>query len=327
GRVVAQTSKMRAFDFEPAKDTSVFRDVEDVMTGLERAKTVVRAMGKYVPIDLVRRLYESNEEPRLGGELEDLSMMFTDIEGFTSLSEKLPPDALAKKLGEYLEAMTVAIEDTGGTIDKYIGDAVMAIWNAPTHVSDHPKRACRAALACMDAAKKLYASESWKGVGLPPLVTRFGLHRAKVMVGHFGAPTRLSYTALGDGVNLAARLEPLCKQYGVVALASEAIVEAVGDEFVFRRIDRVAVKGKTQGIDVYELVGRRGEALAQLDRCKTYERAFEAYLGRDFDRALALLGPQVREDPPSAVLAERCRVMRDAPPPEGWAGIHVARSK
>ncbi len=324
-RVVAQTSKMRSFDFEPAHDASVFRDVEDVMTGLERAKTVVRAMGKYVPIDLVRRLYETNEEPRLGGELDDVSLMFTDIEGFTSLSEKLAPDALAEKLGEYLEAMTVAIESTGGTIDKYIGDAVMAIWNAPTHVDGHPKRACRAALACMEAAKKLYASPSWNG--LPALVTRFGLHRARVMVGHFGAPTRLSYTALGDGVNLAARLEPLCKQYGVVALASEAIVESAGDEFVFRRIDRVAVKGKTQGIDVYELLGRRGEALPQLERCRLYERAFDAYLARDFDRALALLEPQVREDPPSAVLADRCRVMRDAPPPVDWAGIHVARSK
>ena len=177
----------------------------------------------------------------------------------------------------------------------------------------------------MDAARRLYASEAWSG--LPALVTRFGLHRASVMVGHFGAPTRLSYTALGDGVNLAARLEPLCKQYGVIALASDAIVAEARDEFLFRRIDRVAVKGKTQGIDVYELLGKKGEAIPNLERARRYEEAFDAYLARDFARAEGILAAQAEADPPSAVLLERCRVMRDAPPPAGWEGIHVASSK
>jgi adenylate cyclase len=190
-RITTATTRMRGFDFAPASDSSAIRDVDDVMHGLERAKTVVRAMGKYVPIDLVRRLYSSNEEPKLGGEMIDVSLMFTDIEGFTTLAEKLPPSELAKRLGDYLAAMTTAIEGTGGTIDKYIGDAVMALWNAPTPVPGHAIQACRATLACMKASRELYASCSWKG--LPALVTRFGLHEARVMVGNFGAPTRLAY--------------------------------------------------------------------------------------------------------------------------------------
>jgi adenylate cyclase len=324
-RLVDTTRRMRAFDFAPGSDESMFRDVDDVMRGLERAKTVVRTMGKYIPVDLVRRLYETNEEPSLGGDLLDVTLMFTDIEGFTTLAERLSPDELARRLGDYLEAMTVSIQQTGGMIDKYIGDAVMALWNAPTPVDAHAARACRAALACMAAARALYASPAW--AGLPPLVTRFGLHTASVMVGHFGAPTRLSYTALGDGVNLAARLEPLCKQYGVVALASDAVVAAAGPDFVFRRIDRVAVKGKSKGIDVYELLGAAGDDIPLLAAARQYEAAFEAYLASDFSAAIALLEPQAGQDTPSAILLARCRAFAAEPPSADWGGVHVAASK
>ncbi|MEA2747290.1 MAG: adenylate cyclase [Myxococcales bacterium] len=324
-RVTGATTRMRGFDFQPAGHHSAIKDIDEVMYGLERAKTVVRAMGKFVPIDLVRRLYERNEEPELGGEMQDVALMFTDIEGFTTLAEKLPPDVLAKRLGDYLAAMTGAIESTGGTIDKYIGDAVMAIWNAPTRVEHYGVQACRATLACMKATKELYASSAWSG--LPALHTRFGIHEARVMVGNFGAPTRLTYTALGDGVNLAARLEPLCKQYGVSTLVSEAIVEHAKDEFVFRRIDRVAVKGKTEGIDVYELLGAKGEAIDELERARRYEEAFDAYLERDFERAITLVQPDAAVDPPSAVLVERCRQLVENPPPPTWKGVHVASTK
>ncbi|HEX4335800.1 MAG TPA: adenylate/guanylate cyclase domain-containing protein [Polyangiaceae bacterium] len=322
--VTQTTAMMRAFDFTPRIGGSRIREIDDVASGLERAKTVSRAMGKYVPLDLVKRLYESNAEPALGGELSRLSMMFSDIEGFTSLSEKLTPDALAAHLGFYLEAMTTAIEATGGTIDKYIGDAVMAFWNAPQPTPEHPKRACEAVLACKESLARLYASPAWKG--LPSLVTRFGVHEAEVMVGHFGAPTRLSYTALGDGVNLAARLEPLCKQYGVTVLVSETIAKDAGTDFAFRRIDRVAVKGKARGIDVYELLGKAGEAVAGLAEARRYEEAFDAYLLRDFVRAMDLLDEQP-DDQPSQVLRARCKLLKVAPPPSGWDGTHIASAK
>lgn len=323
-RVVRTTSRMRAFDFVREPTDSVVREVHDVRVGLERAKTVVRAMEKYVPLDLVRRLYETNEEPALGGELCRVSLLFTDMQGFTSLSERLSPDELARRLGAYLQVMTEAIERTSGTIDKYIGDAVMAFWNAPAKVEHDAERACEAVLACQRATAELFASPYWNG--LPPVVTRFGLHRAEVMVGHFGAPTRLSYTALGDGVNLAARLEPLCKQYGVTVLASETIVSEAAPSFVFRRVDRVAVKGKARGVDVHELLGKRGDVIANLSEAERYEEAFEAYLGRDFGRAEALLKTQLH-DPPSAVLSERCRLLDGAPPPADWTGVHIAKTK
>jgi adenylate cyclase len=318
-------TRMRAFDFAPSPSSSTVLEIDEVIEGLERAKTVVRAMGKYVPVELVRLLYSTNEEPALGGKLADVSMMFTDIEGFTTLAEKLPPDVLAQRLGDYLAAMTRAIEACDGTIDKYIGDAVMAIWNAPTPVANHAEKACRAALAAMKEASELFRSPVWNG--LPPLVTRFGIHSAEVMVGHFGAPTRLSYTALGDGVNLAARLEPLCKQYGIVILVSETVAVAAKDAFVFRRIDRVAVKGKTKGIDVYELLGTATDELPHVELARTYERAFTAYLAKDFAGAEAMLVPQAEDDPPSAVLLARCRDLAVRPPTEGWSGVYVATSK
>ncbi len=322
--VIEGTRRMRAFDFAPRPVHSGLREIADVLDGVERAKTSLRALGKYVPIDLVRQLYASNREPQLGGELVEISLMFTDIEGFTSLSERLAPDALARALGRYLEAMTGAVRSTDGTVDKFIGDAVMAFWNAPVRVADHPARACRAALRCVEATRALYASAEWEG--LPALFTRFGLHTARVMVGHFGSPDRLSYTALGDGVNLAARLEGLCKQYDVAILVSEATAQAAGDAFVFRRIDRVAVKGKKQSVVVCELLGEAGTCDAKEPAARAYEKALDAYFARDFEGALATLGA-IEGDPPSRLLQERCRKMGDSPPPEDWDGVYVATSK
>jgi adenylate cyclase len=199
----------------------------------------------------------------------------------------------------------------------------MAFWNAPAAVEDHAIRACEAVLECKRATAELYASPSW--AGLPSLITRYGVHSASVLVGNFGAKSRLSYTALGDGVNLAARLEPLCKQYGVTVLVSETVAAAARDAFEFRRIDRVAVKGKTQGIDVYELLGRSGEVVVP-PHATEYERAFAAYLDLDFAGALAILECQLH-DPPSAVLAERCRGYFRSPPPADWNRVHVANAK
>jgi adenylate cyclase len=145
------------------------------------------------------------------------------------------------------------------------------------------------------------------------------------MVGHFGAPDRLSYTALGDGVNLASRLEGLNKTYGTTILASQAIRESTGDAFAFRLLDIVAVKGKSQGVQVYELIGAGPLAASQQERVKAYERALEAYQQRRFADALSLLAGQ--GDPPSQVLGERCRRFQRAPPPEDWNGLFVADSK
>jgi adenylate cyclase len=324
GRITRETSKMRNFDFRPSSNDTALRDVSEAIDSLEMAKTAVRALSKYVPVDLVRELYVANREPVLGGGLLEISVMFTDIRGFTSLSERLSPDTLARVLGHYLEAMTDAIVENHGTVDKFIGDAVMAFWNAPARLADHPRHACRGALACMKATSALYRSPAWGDLG--PLFTRFGLHRDRVMVGHFGAPDRLSYTALGDGVNLASRLEGLCKQYGVAVLASETIAEAVRDEFEFRLVDRVAVQGKAIAVRIYELLGVRGECDDRRLVISAYERALAAYFLRDFAGALRLL-ERIDGDGPSRVLVERCRSMLAQPPPPDWDGVYVASTK
>lgn len=321
GRMVDSAAHMRRFDFRAGPVGSPFADVAALMQDLEQAKTALRAMGKYVPIDLVRQLYQAREEPQLGGELRDMTILFTDIEGFTALSERLHPDALARALGSYLGAMTAAIHAEGGTVDKYIGDAVMAFWNAPVLRENHPSRACSAALSCRDATTRLFSSPDWQG--LPRLRTRFGLHRDEVRVGHFGAPDRMSYTVLGDGVNLASRLEGLNKVYGTTILASQAVRDAAAG-FSFRLLDLVAVKGKTTATALFELVGRAEDGLRAEHH--DYERALGAYRERRFAEALRILGPH-DADPPSRVLAQRCRRFLDEPPPDSWDGTYVASEK
>lgn len=282
-----------------------------------------RALGKYVPLDLVRQLYHARVEPMLGGQIQDVTLLFSDIEGFTTLSEQLSPNALAVALGAYLEAMTRAIHSTGGIIDKYTGDGVMALWNAPSPCEQHALRACEAALACSDATQALFATSAWSG--LAPWRTRFGIHRAEVSVGHFGAPDRMSFTAMGDGVNLASRLESLNKQYGTRILVSAPVEREARRAYRFRRLDRVAVKGKREGVEIFELLGRK-QAAGFFPAVERYEQALEAYFARRFEAALALL-EECANDPPSQVLAARCREFAAAPPSPEWDGIYVAREK
>jgi adenylate cyclase len=256
--LTAATSRLRSFDFSatPAR-AGGFQDLASVADGLEQAKIALRAMTRYVPLDLVKQLYQDRREPVLGGRLQDVSILFSDIEGFTTLSERMPPDQLAAALGKYLAVVTAAIHDSRGVVDKYTGDGVMALWNAPSSCPDHASAACQAALRCLEATEVLFASAEW--AGLPPWRTRIGIHRAQVMVGHFGAPDRMSFTAMGDGVNLASRLEGLNKQYGTHVLVSGAVQQAAAARFRFRRVDRVTVKGKEESVEVYELVADRAD--------------------------------------------------------------------
>jgi adenylate cyclase len=288
---------------------------------LERAKTAVRAMGRYVPLELVRRLFREDKEPEPGGSMREVTVMFTDIEGFTTIAEKEPPDRVASWLGQYLSVMTGAVHALYGTVDKFIGDAVMAVWNAPIDDAEHVEHACRAALRCIADSQALFRSNAWEG--RPPLVTRFGLHVTSAMVGNFGAPDRLSYTAIGDGVNLASRLEGLNKEYGTHVIVSEAIVERVKDKFVFRRLDKVAVKGKAQAIEVYELIGEAstGKSAAH----SRYEEALTAYFRKEFERAASLLNGG--DDKPTQVLKSRIAELQRAPPPADWDGVWTLHTK
>ena len=283
-QIVGESVTMNAFEFSPAPTVSPFRDVSDVLESLEKTKTAMRAMSKYVPVDLVRRLYRSKTEPVLGSELIEISIMFTDIKDFTTSAEQ----TCAERIGR-----------GAGTLPRHDGeDHSAGGWGHHRQIHrrrDHDvlERAGAGGGACSngvpgrtalpEASHALSQSPEWRD--LPPFETRFGLHQGKALVGHFGAPDRMNYTAMGDAVNLASRLEGLNKQYGTSIIASERIVEDARTHFDFRLLDLVAVKGKTDAIRIYELLGETGAGRAMAETVGAYEAAFEAYVARNFGRS------------------------------------------
>lgn len=202
----------------------------------------------------------------------------------------------------------------------YIGDGIMALWNAPTPLPNYPQIACQAVLDCAAALHELFASPGWQN--LPRFETRFGLHKDRVLVGNFGAPDRLNYTAIGNGVNIASRLESLNKQYGTAMIVSEAIFEDAKELFTFRLLDRVAVRGETEEINVYELIGKKGEHPEMAETLAKYAKAMEAYRSRRFQEAIDLLKNQL-SDLPSRTLHDRSIAFLQNPPSASWNGVYT----
>ncbi|MBN2126317.1 MAG: Cache 3/Cache 2 fusion domain-containing protein [Deltaproteobacteria bacterium] len=327
-----ETARIKEFELDGEMDIrSRFLEIERMADSFEGMKSGLRSFRKFVPADLVRYLIRSGREAELGAENRELTILFSDIAGFTTISETLRPRELVEQLGEYLEEMSGIIDGHGGTVDKYIGDAIMAFWNAPQDVPDHILKGCFATLDCLKRLSGM--QERWRSRGLPPFHARFGLHTGSALVGNMGSRSRLNYTAIGDSVNLASRLEGVGKYYGVSCIVSEAVFNPVRDRVVARRLDRIAVKGKREGVFIYELIAYRGEVDAARERfIGRYEEALEAYLARRwveaetlFDEADRMAGPE--GDPCSHLIRERCAVYREAPPPDSWDGIHRLDSK
>ena len=313
--LVARIQQMKEFQFQPTPPNTRIEDLHRVESGLENAKASLRALSKYVPLDLVRQLYEQKVEPKLGGEILDISLMFTDVAGFTSVAESLTIDELSAALATYLDRMNGTIQEHDGAILERVGDALLSVWNAPTDCTDHPRRLCEAALECAARTRDL----NWD--------TRYGLHRGEVMVGHFGSEDRMNYGLLGDDVNLAARIEGLNKHYGTEILASESVYRSTRGSMEFRLVDEVAVKGRNSGVRLYELLGRKGE-VSETARLITdnYQEAFSLYQSGDFNAAAALFAA-FPDDPPSQTLRVRCEAYLNQPPPQGWEGVFVATFK
>ena len=336
-RVIAdELVKVGGFDLEPrdlSGAKSFVREVNDMRHTTERMKRSLRSFGKYVPKELVRELILSGEEAELGGRTERLTVLFSDIAGFTTVSESMTPDELVTVLAEYLDGMSDAIKGTGGTVDKFIGDAIMAFWGAPRPNADHALAACEGALAMKARLEELQAE--WDERGLPRLDTRIGVNTGDVLVGNIGAPARLNYTVMGDPVNLGARLEALNKHYGTGILVGPETADAVKDAMVLRPLEWVTVKGKTQAVLIYELVGRKGEVDdAELAAIAAYEAALQAYRARRFAEAaagfrdaLAQYAELGREDVSAARMAERCDALEKEPPGNDWDGRTVMTSK
>jgi adenylate cyclase len=307
--------------------TSFVREIHELGLSVDRMKASLRSFSRYVPTDLVRTLLAHGDEAELGGELRCLTMHFSDVENFTTISEGMQPTELVKAMGRYFELMTGAITRHGGTVDKFMGDGIMAFFNAPEELPGHERQAC---LAALEAQRLLTQMAENTPPGQPIFRARIGLGVGEVLVGNIGTPERFAYTLLGDEVNLASRLEGLNKLYGTWIIASQDLMERTGDEFEWRRLDRVAVKGRNQGTLVCELIGRKGEAAAEiLDARTVYETALDAYFAADFEHARALFAGASNlrpDDLAAASMRERCQTLL-ADPPVKWDGIHIMHEK
>jgi adenylate cyclase len=292
-------------------------------------KTSLRSFSHYVPVDLVQDVIASGREAQLGGATRDLTLLVSDIAGFTAISERLTPDALVAQLGQYLEVVTAAIRAEGGTIDKFIGDGIVTFFNAPSLLPQHPAAACRAALAAQAAAGAL--NERWTAHGLPAFNTRIGLNRGDVVVGNIGTPERFAYTAIGDAMNLASRLEGLNKAYGTLILASETVWMETASQFEWRTLDRVAVVGRDQSTLVFELLGKLGEMSGTvLEARDRYESALDAYFAQRFSEAaagFAVAGRLRRDDRAAEAMLQRSIQLASNPPQPDWNGVHASVEK
>jgi adenylate cyclase len=240
---------------EPAPEpiTSRVREINELGNAMNLAQRAISSFARFVPKELVRGVVDNSISTELGGVRAEITVVFTDVRDFTAIAESTDPDVLMLQTSRYFSALTEAFLAEGGTIDKFIGDAVMVFWNAPNPQPDHVERACRAAVAARLACQKL--NTRFEAEGLKRFFTRFGIHVGDAVVGNLGSNERMNYTALGDTVNLAARLEGLNKQYGTEILVSEAVYLRAQQCCDFRAVGAVTAKGMTRETRVFELIG------------------------------------------------------------------------
>jgi adenylate cyclase len=236
-----------------AAPSSKIKEIRELQTALSLFETSLRSFSSFVPLDVVRELIKTGIPLTLGAESRFMTVLFADLQDFSSLAEQMAPNDLLAQLSVYFEAVSQAIVEEHGTVDKFIGDGVMAFWGAPAHRDDHVLRGCCRTLRAARRMQKLNAD--WKAQGRPPLHLRIGLHCADVLVGNVGSSERLSYTVMGDGVNVAARLEGINKTFGTTLCISDSVVEVVGADIVARPIRKVQVKGRKHKFMIYELLG------------------------------------------------------------------------
>jgi adenylate cyclase len=284
--------------------------------------------GQYVPPDLVKAMSRDPEHYSLASEKRELSVLFTDIRGFTSISEGLDAAELSQLMDEYLTPMTQIVHETEGTIDKYIGDAVMAFWGAPIYHPHHADQAVGAGLAMLQALEKLNVSFAKKG--WPEVRIGVGINTGMMSVGNMGSRFRRAYTVLGDAVNLGSRLEGITKIYGVAMLVSEATAHSAG-RYHYREIDRVRVKGKAKPVTIYEPLGLEEEMTReQLDRERSFQHFLFLYRSQSWDQAEEMLRRFLEEEPDCylyKLYMERIAHFRENPPDPDWDGVFTHETK
>ena len=297
---------------------------------VDREKRHVRgAFSRYLSPQVVAEILENPELLTLGGSRRVMTAFFSDLQGFTSISESMTPEDLVQLLNRYLSRMTRIVLDLGGTLDKFEGDAIMAFWGAPLAQPDHALLACRAALD--QQAELAEFRREIAGQDLPVLKVRMGINTGPMIVGNMGSEERFDYTIMGDAVNLASRLEGANKAFGSKIMISRFTYELVADEMEVRELDLLRVKGKEKPIRVYELLARKGElSPQQVEVRDVFTRGLNRYRNRDFSGALSEFQAALQldgEDGPALTYVERCRTFLEQAPTEDWDGVFTMRTK
>jgi adenylate cyclase len=320
-RIARQTEAIGRFELDsPDLGQSTIKEVDQLMEATDGMKRGLRSFAKYVPSDVVREILSSGGEAEIGGRRASLTFFFSDIVGFTSIAEGMPAEPLVEQLSEYLGEMDRQIRQEKGTVDKFLGDGVMAFWGAPTANAEHASAACRAALLCQERLAGL--RERWNAEGKPLFNQGIGLNTGEAIVGNMGSSNRMNYTVVGDPVNTTSRLERLNRYYGTRIIISQSTRDLVKDHFVTRPLDLVSVKGKKTEVKIYELMGSAatcGKKELQIAGWTT--AALDACLSRRWDEAIENYEKVLLLDPgdrTARIMADRCRLCREGPLPDDW---------
>ena len=302
-------------------------------------KFLRETFGTYIAPKVLDKMYEEKQAPTLGGVQGHHTAFFSDIQNFSTFSEVLEPNKMVSLMNEYLTVMSKVIFENEGTLDKYIGDAIVAFYGAPAPVENHEIKSCYTALQMQDALEELRIKWKKEG-GWPDIVYsmqhRIGLNCGKMVTGNMGSEMRMNYTMMGDTVNLAARLESSAKQYGVYNFVGENIYEKTKREFVFRFLDFVKVKGKNIPVKVYELVNSKNNIDNKtLKLVQLFEKGLDKYYKKKWEDALTLFQKSEemeekftsRNTNPSLIYIERCKIFIEDPPDKNWDGVWTMTSK
>ena len=287
-------------------------------TESQRKKEIMNAFGKYVSPDVISDILKNPKKLNLGGERKTISILFSDIRGFTSLSEKLSPEQLVSLLNEYLSDMTEIILENKGLVDKYIGDAIMALWGTPVDTKDHAEKSCKSALNMIIKLEKLNKELTRKGI--PTIEIGIGINTGPAVVGNMGSEQRFDYTAMGDSVNLSSRLEGLNKTYGTNIIISESTKKRLPDTFATRLIDKVKVKGKKEPVEIFELYSKN----KKIDTIN-FEKGLKLYFKGEFEKAIKIF-ENCKNDATAKIFIKRCKIFIESPPKE-WDGVFEMKTK
>jgi len=328
--LAAEMSKIKSLELDSQVNIKTrFSEIVDMHESFESMRKGLVNFKRYVPADLVDQLINESISADIGGEMKELTIFFSDIAKFTTIAEKTEPQQLVLDLHTYFGIVSKTILENKGTIDKYIGDAVMAFWGAPSLMEDHADKACNAAINVRNNLHTL--SRQWGNQGKMPFHTRIGIHTGNVVVGNMGCDSRLNYTVIGDAVNVSSRLEGINKVYGTEIIVSENTFEQCSDRYEFRLLDRVSLIGRYEGMNVYELITFKDDLNKTIRKIyKCYEAGLQQYHNKNWKEAIKYFGTVLKYRPfdaPSKLMRERCLKYLKNPPPEDWNGVYLQDTK